>query len=226
MAELEPVAENIWAVSAPFDFLGAIHLGTRMTVVRLSDGSVLLHSPVPISDALAAEIAAIGPVRHIVCPNRFHHTYAGQALARFPGALLHGPRSLWKKRKDLTFAAELTETPHPDWAGDLELLTIKGCALDETVFYHPATRTLIASDLVENFHGSSHRPTDWYLKAQGLHGRIGWRRLMRFVYRDRKAARASLDRLLQWPFERVVVAHGDIIRQDAREAVRDGMAWV
>ena len=98
--------------------------------------------------------------------------------------------------------------------------------LDETVFYHPASRTLIACDLVENFHGSPHKPTDWYLKAQGLHGRIGWPRLMRWLYRDRKAARASLDRLLQWPFERVVVAHGDIIRQDAREAVRDGMAWV
>ncbi|AXQ31123.1 DUF4336 domain-containing protein [Solimonas sp. K1W22B-7] len=222
---VERVADSIWSVPAPFSLVG-MHIGTRMTVVRLSNGSLLLHSPVPMSETLMAEINALGPVRHIVCPNVFHHLYAAAAVAAFPDAILHGPPALRAKRKDLAFGAELSETPHPDWGGDFELLTIAGCWIRETVFYHPATRTLIACDLVENFHGSPHAPTRLYLKLQGLYGVVGFGRLLRFLYRDRRSARVSIDRLLQWPFERLVLAHGEVLTDDARESVRRGMAWL
>lgn len=225
MSALQPVTEGIWCVSSHQTFFG-IHVGTRMSVLRLRDGSLLLHSPVPIIPALRAEIDALGPVRHIVCPNPYHHLYAGEAVAAWPQALLHGPASLQRKRRDLRFGATLTETPHPDWAGELQLIHIDGCLLDETVFYHPATRTLIASDLVENFHHADHAPTRWYLKFGGIFGKPGWHRLMRVVYRDRKAARASIERILALPFERVVLAHGELLTQRAREQVREGLAWL
>lgn len=225
MGALQSVVDGIWCATSHQTFLG-IHVGTRMTVLRLGNGSLLLHSPVPITPALRAEVDALGVVRHIVCPNPYHHLYAGEALAAWPQALLHGPASLQRKRKDLRFGATLTEMPHPDWAGQLQLIHIDGCLLDETVFYHPESRTLIASDLVENFHHAEHLPTRWYLKLGGIFGKVGWHRLMRVVYRDRKAARASLERILALPFERVVLAHGDILERDAREQVRQGMSWL
>lgn len=40
---------------------------------------------------------------------------------------------------------------------------------------------------------------------------------------DRKAARASLQRILQWDFARVILAHGDLIESDARRIVEK--AW-
>ena len=46
-----------------------LRLGTRMTVVRLTNGGLLLHSPVLMSPALREELDAIGPVSHIVCPD-------------------------------------------------------------------------------------------------------------------------------------------------------------
>jgi hypothetical protein len=95
--------------------------------------------------------------------------------------MLHGPAALQCKRKDLRFDAALTNQPHPDWRDDLELLTIEGCMLGETVFYHPATRTLIACDLVENFHQSSHWLTRNYLRLGGILGRVSWHPLLRMA---------------------------------------------
>jgi hypothetical protein len=203
-----------------------LHVGTRMTVIRLSSGELLLHSPIPLSSELRTAIDALGQVAHIVCPNLFHHMYAAEAATAYPQAMLHGPANLQSKRRDLRFGAVLTDQPHSDWRGDLELLTIEGCVLGETVFYHPATRTLIACDLVENFHQSSHWLTRNYLRLGGVLGRVGWHPLLRVAYRDRKLARTCIDRLLAWPFERVVLAHGDLLTDNAHALVREGLAWL
>jgi len=225
MSQLENVAGNVWAVAAPHHFLG-LHVGTRMTVIRLSSGGVLLYSPVPLSAALIAEINALGPVQHIVCPNLFHHVYAGDALAIWPQALLHGPRKLQKKRRDLTFHAVLSDTPHESWQGDLLPVTIAGSLLNETVLYHVPSRTLVTSDLVENFKVHPHWLTRSYLKLNGMLGNITWPPVMRVVYLNRRAARASIDRILALPFDRVVIAHGDIIHGNAREVLKKGLEWL
>lgn len=179
-----------------------------------------------MSPALRAAIKAIGPVKHIVCPNLFHHMYAAQAVTAFPGAKLHGPAKLHKKRPDLRFDAVLSETASSDWQGDLVLVTIDGSLLNETVFYHHPTRTLIACDLVENFKTHPHWITRTYLKLNGVLGTISWPRLLRTVYFNRKLARASIDRILALPFERVVIAHGDVITDNAHEVVTNGLKWL
>lgn len=225
MPTLQPFAQNIWTALAPHSFIG-LHVGTRMAVIRLSSGKLLLHSPIPLSSELRAAIDALGPVAHIVCPNLFHHMYAAEAAAAYPQAMLHGPAALQRERKDLRFDGVLTDQPHPDWYDDLELLTIEGCILGETVFYHRATRTLIASDLVENFHQSPHWLTRNYLRLGGVLGRAGWHPLLRIAYRDRKRARACVDRVLAWPFERVVLAHGELLTENAHASVREGLAWL
>jgi hypothetical protein len=225
MPTLQPFAQNIWTALAPHAFMG-LHVGTRMTVIRLSSGKLLLHSPIPLKSELRAAIDALGPVAHIVCPNQFHHMYAAEAVMAYPQATLHGPAALQRKRKDLRFGAVLTDQPHPDWRDDLELLTIEGCMLGETIFYHRATRTLIACDLVENFHQSTHWLTRNYLRLGGVLGRVGWHPLLRIAYRDRKRARACVDRVLAWPFERVALAHGELLTENAHASVREGLAWL
>ncbi|MDF1628413.1 MAG: DUF4336 domain-containing protein [Alcanivoracaceae bacterium] len=225
MAELHPVAADLWVTTIPHRFIG-LHLGTRMTVIRLSSGELVLHSPVPVSEALRQEIEAIGPVRHIICPNLFHHMYAADTCAAFPEAQLHGPEKLQRKRKDLKFDAVLSDVPHPAWRGQLLPLTVEGSMLHETLFYHPASKTLISCDLVENFSHCEHAPTRWYLRAGGLLGKVGWHPLLRMVYLNRRRARQSIEQLFEWPFEKVIVAHGDVITENAREAVRGGLAWL
>jgi hypothetical protein len=222
---LQELAKNIWTASVHHSFIG-LHVGTRMTVIRLSSGKLLLHSPVALTEQLRSEIDSLGPVAHIVCPNLFHHMYASEAVATYPEALLHGPVALQRKRRDLRFGATLTDQPHPEWRNDLELLTIEGSMLGETVFYHPATRTLITCDLVENFRVSPHWLTRNCLRLGGVLGHVGWHPLLRLAYRDRKRARACVDRLLAWPFEQVVLAHGEPLTDDAHAQVRAGLAWL
>lgn len=222
---LAPWSRDVWTIAAPQTMLG-LHLGTRMTVVRLPGGGLLLHSPVPLSSSLRREIDALGEVTHLVAPNLYHHLHVGPWVEAYPNALLHAPRALAKKRADLRVHAELGAAPHPDWQGALVPLAIDGSMLAETVFVHPTSRTLISADLAENFATSDHFATRLYLKVGGVHGKVGWNRLLRFIYRDRAAARRSIDALLEHEFDRMVLAHGSPIEHAAKDAVRSTFAFL
>ena len=225
MQTLNVIADNLWTVRAPQSFLG-MHIGTQMTIVRLSSGGLLMHSPIKVSAELKAQIDALGEMRYIVCPNLFHHLYGGDAKALWPQALLYGPEKLQRKRKDLHFDDTLTEALPAAWQPDLVGITIGGSLLHETVLYHAPSKTLITVDLVENFSTHDHGPTRLYLKIGGLYGRASWHRFMRFVYVGRRRARTDVDRMLKLPFERVLVAHGDNIERDAQRVIRDGLSWI
>jgi hypothetical protein len=218
MPQLQAFAQDLWTVTAPLSMMG-LRLGTRMTVVRLEGGGVLLHSPVAIDDALAREIDAMGQVKHILAPNLFHHLHAGTASARWPEAKLYAPEGLEKKRPELRIDAKLSDEADLPFAGDLEPLTIRGSALGETVFLHKRTGTVVSADLTENFHNVDHLPTRLFLKLGGVYGKPGWNRLLRFMYRDKRAARDSIDRLLRWDFDRAVIAHGELLESGAKATV-------
>jgi hypothetical protein len=216
---LERLDNGLWVAAGPLSFVG-LRLGTRMTVVRLASGDLWVHSPIPPSSELRAAVDALGPVRHIVAPSLFHHLSAGHWQAIYPDAALYGPAALAKKRKDLKLTVSLEEAGGASWAAELQPLHVDGCLLDETVFVHRGARTLISADITENFTTSPHFFTRLYLKASGIHGKIGWSRLMRIVYRDRAAARRSIDSLLAHDFDRIVIAHGDVIPADGKAALR------
>jgi hypothetical protein len=216
---LERLDEGMWIAGAPLTYMG-LHLGTRMTVVRLANGDLWVHSPIALTDELGAAVDALGPVRHIVAPSLYHHLSAGEWHKRYANASFWGPAALAKKRKDLTLTAKLEEAATAPWAGELAPVHVDGCMLDETVFLHGATRTIVSADLTENFATSSHWFTRVYLKASGIHGKPGWGRFLRILYRDRAAARKSVDALLALDFDRIVIAHGDIIRSGGKEAIR------
>ena len=197
-----------------------------MTVVRLRDGTLLLHSPVPLNDDLARELKALGRVAYIVCPNRFHHVHAAPMIAAFPDAKVYAPAGLRNKRRDLRIDADLESVTEREWGGELIPVHIDGCMLDETVFVHPASRTVISADLTENFATSDHLYTRTYLKLAGLHGRVGWSRFFRPLYRDRRAALRSVDRLLEHDFDRLIIAHGSPLGRDAKAGIRQTFAWM
>ena len=95
--QLIPLTEDIWTVGASHSMFG-LHLGSRMTVVRLPSGGLWLHSPVAHSPELQTAIDGLGPVEHIVAPNYFHHMYVGPWARAYPDATLHSSPGLEKKR--------------------------------------------------------------------------------------------------------------------------------
>lgn len=222
---LVPFAGGVWTASAPHSFLG-VRLGARMTLVRLPDGGLLVHSPIALTAALRAAIERLGVVRHIVAPNLYHHVYAAEHQAAWPDAMLHAPAGLARKRPDLRIDATLGPRAHADWEGALEPLAIEGSMLDETVLVHRPSRTLVSCDLVEQFSSTDHLPSRMYFQAMGIWKKPGLARALRVVYRDRRAARRSFDALLEHDFERIVLSHGELIEANGREILRDVYAWL
>ena len=225
MSELVQHAEGLWSVPAPHRYFG-LYLGTRMTVVRLPGNNLWLHSVVAVDDILADEIQALGAVRHIVMPNLYHHVYVSDAIQRWPVARVYAPAAMRRKRPELRIDQDLSETPDPSWCGEITPLHINGSMLDETVFLHGPSRTLVCADLVENFDSSPHFATRLYLKAAGIEDRVAFSRFLRPVYRDRPAARKSLERVLRLDFDRIVLTHGRVLEHGGPSAVRDAYRWL
>lgn len=224
MPGLARVDDDVWVTARPQSFLG-LRVGTRMTVIRLPDGGLWVHSPVALDDGLRGALDDLGPVRYVVAPNRFHHLYVGDYAEAYPQAQLHGAPGLSRKRSDVPWSAELGERP-AGWADALEQVTFDGMSMKETVFFHAASATLVVTDLLENFESSDHWPTRAYLKMGGTHGKPGISRFLRVFFRDHAATRAHLDRVLAWPFERVVVCHGEVLERGGPEVLRDSFTWL
>ena len=222
---LNELADGVWVAWAPQSFYG-LQFGARMTVVRLGDGTLWVHSPIAIDDTLKAEVDALGQVAHIVAPSLFHHVHAGSAADRYPDAKLHLAPGLNKKRPDLKAGAVLSAESDPTWRGEVEALPIEGTMLGETAFIHHPSGTLVCSDLIENFETSDDLLTRMYLKLSGVHGKPGLSRALRLAFRDKKASRRSIDAILERPFTRVSVGHGDPLLEGGPEALRSSYTWL
>ncbi|UCH73288.1 MAG: DUF4336 domain-containing protein [Rhodospirillales bacterium] len=202
---------------------------TRMAVAKLSDGSAWLWSPVALTEALAAAVAAIGPPRHIVAPNKLHHLFLGAWAARWPEALFYAAPGLARKRPDLRFETELGDTPDPAWAADIDQVVFRGSfALEEVAFFHRASRTALICDLVQR-HPEAEM-TGWRGLLMRLDGLIGEKgstpREWRLSFLRRGPARAARDRVLGWQAERLLIAHGDCADSGATAILADALRWI
>jgi hypothetical protein len=223
---LRPLAPDLWVVERPQRFYG-LEVGSRMTVIRLRDGSLLLHSPVALDAALRRELDAIGRVRFAVAPNRVHHLNAGGVAEAYPEARLWVGPGLERKRPDLVFEAVLGDEAPAQWKGQVDQVFFRGRPYEnEVVFFHRTSRTLLLCDLAFNFGPSAAAPTRLLMRLLRSYGRFGPSTLDPLLIRDRRAARRSLERILEWDFDRAVVAHGDVLESGGREALRRGYSWL
>ncbi len=223
---LRQLAPDLWIVDRPQAFYG-LSVGARMTVIRLAGGRLLLHSPVVLDDALRAELDAVGQVAYAVAPNRVHHLHAGEVALVYPGARLWIGPGLETKRPDLRFEAILGDEAPREWRDDVGQVFFRGRPYEnEVVFFHRPSRTLVLCDLAFNFGPSAAPPTRVLMKLLRSYGRLGPSTLDPWLIRDRAAARASLERILAWDFDRVIVAHGDVQETGGHALIEQGYAWL
>lgn len=229
---LRQLAPALWVVEGQADaqipnFLRKYDFSTRMTVIGLADGGLFLHSPVRLSDGLRAELGQIGTVRAIVAPNKAHHLFVGDYVAAYPEARLYGAPGLPNKRKDLVFFGLLGDEPRPEWKGEIEQCVVRGAPmLNEVAFFHPSTRTLVLTDMVFNVPEGGVWGVPIVFKLMGAAGNFGPHRFIRWAIRDKAAARRSLGRITRWDFDRIIVAHGDIVETGGKEMLRDAFSFV
>jgi hypothetical protein len=223
---LAPLADGLWSAEHDLFMPGGLHFRGRMLVVRLADGGLLLHSPVPVDDALAAALAALGPVRVLVAPNNLHHLHLGPAQERYPSALTWAAPGLGAKRPELRIDHVLgTETP--PWAGELEPHFIAGIPwMDESVFFHRATGTLVVTDLFFHIHSAdlANLRSRFFFWVYGVANRPRQSPIVRLQTKDRAAAGQSAQALLGLPVQRLVPAHGRVVEERAAAVLREVLA--
>jgi hypothetical protein len=224
----ELVPGQVWLKEFPVRIAGG-RLLTRMTVLRSDDGGVFLHSPVPMDDATRAAVERLGPVRAIIAPSNCHHLFVGQAQQAFPSAPTYGVEGVEAKRRDLHFDALIGHDPPALWAGQMDQVVVGNRIMREVDFLHRASRTLVVTDLIENFRDGTpgtNRLLRGMIRLLGMWGSPNPAPELRWFTRDRKATREALEKILAWDFDRIVLAHGELILREPRAAVRKAWRWL
>lgn len=217
---------DLWIADSPLRFLG-LEMGARMTVVRLPNSKLLLHSPISATADLVREVKELGTVAYLVAPNRLHHLFVAGWQQACSDARTYVAPGLDTKRADLAITGVLGDEPEPEWQDSIDQVLLAGFPFaNEVVFFHRASATLIATDLACNICSSSPRSTRLAFRLSGTFGRLSPTLLERLLVRDRTAFRHSLERIFELPFGRVVVSHGDVKEEGGREELVRGYRWV
>lgn len=203
---------------------GLVPIPVRMTVIRLPDGALILHSPAPLSEALRAELDALGRVAFLIIPWA-HGAFAQQATQAYPDARLLAAPHASRQRQALPFHGSIADDVPGSWSGVVESHLVRGFRLHEVVLFHRPSRTLVITDLCFHIHRSHSRTARLFFRANGMWRRFGPSRLIRHLaVSDGAAFEHSLEQILRWDFERVVPGHGDVIERGGRAALRS--AWL
>lgn len=224
MTQLQSIAPDLWQVGNDVFMPGGVHFPGRMLVLRLADDALVLWSPVPVDDALAAALQALGTVRWIVAPCLFHHLFVAAASERWPDAAVLACPGMDEKRPDLRIDGVLPADAPAEWAGALDLVLVEGVPmLNEVVVRHRTSGSLIVTDLVFHLHEYRGWLTGLVLWLVGARRRLAQSRSVRLMTRDRAAAAASAERILALDFERLVMAHGRIVDTGGHAALAEAL---
>jgi hypothetical protein len=205
------VDDQIWTFERPVWFSG-VKQRVNTTVVRLVDGSLLLHSPAPPSEAVAEQMRELGPVRWLVVPNCFHHLGTPAAAAHFPDAQVVGPASALARNKALKLHVDIADPRFVEQVSEIEALPLQGVPfLDETVLYHRPTRTLLGADIVLCPNAKDHWTMRFAARLLGFYDQIRVPYDVKKKIPDKAAAARSLRAMLDRPALRLIVGHTDVI---------------
>ncbi|MBZ9672797.1 DUF4336 domain-containing protein [Mesorhizobium sp. ES1-3] len=231
---LKPAAADVWIVDGPEIEFGLgwlkVPFTTRMTVVRLRGGDLVLHSPVRHTAALQTAVEALGPIRYLIAPNSLHYWWLPDWKARLPGATVLAVPGLQKgAKRRVVVDMELTGHDTP-WPEEIDMLIVSGDVLTEAVFFHRASRTLILTDLIENFEPK--RIHGWFyrvlMKIGGVidpDGKAPFDMRLSF-FRHQKPLRSAVRRMINWQPERVIISHGRWYEADGVKELKRAFRWV
>jgi hypothetical protein len=200
-----------------------------MAVIRLTDGSLFIWSPIALTPGLKTEVEALGQVSHIVAPNTLHDLYLKVWQQAFPQARLHASPGLSDKRKDLDFDTDLGDEAKHAWAGQIDQVVMRGNLITtEVVFFHQASATVLFTDLIQNF------PPGWFTGWRAVVARLD--RMLgsqpqvpqkfRVAFVNKSAARAALRRIMAWPAGNVLMAHGTPVIGNGADFIRQAFGWL
>jgi hypothetical protein len=228
---LREIDRDIWVAEQPLRYFG-LSVGTRMTVIRLTNGELVIISPIRIDDATVEQLGELGTVGHIIAPNLYHYLFAADFQKLYPHALFWAAPGLDIKKPDLKIDRTIDVSSPSLWDGiehiffdGFRTLTLNGFdLLNECVFFHIASRTLILTDTAFHFDESFPIVTQFATRILGGYKSLSPSVLEKIATTDKEKVSKSVDRVLNWDFDRVIMAHGSIIDRDGKAMFAQGYA--
>jgi hypothetical protein len=230
----KPVASGVWIIdSGPHRMLG-MPMPVRMTVLRLSNGDLLLHSPTRFDENLRRQLSDLGRIRHLVAPNIAHWMFLKQWQDACPDTSTWASPGLRERsqvqKSGLRIDRELLQASPPEWADEIEQVVVPGGGgFTETAFFHRATRTLVLTDLVVNVEPQK---LPWWMRggarlvgATAPDGRAPIYLRMLVLMKRSEAAPAAA-RLIALNPARVIFTHGRWFDHDAAGQLTRSLGWL
>ena len=222
----EFVPDQIWIQTIPFRFLG-INIGARMSVIRLNYPKLFIHSPVELDRTLKSRLDQLGSVNYVVSPNHYHHLFLGDFYDEYPNAYFYASPGLVEKRKDIRFRFELKDHPEEEWKDHLDQMIFMGpSSMQDVVFFHRESRTLIVADLLMNFGEDSTLLTRLICRVFGIYKKVFSPLDFKLSKTEKVLARTSKERLLQWDFDKIILSHGQVIEHDGKRILQEAFLGV
>jgi hypothetical protein len=229
----KPLAPNIGIVDGPFEYLTIagiklpLPFTTRMTVVRLSNGDLFLHSPIKFDERLAVELQELGPLRHLVSPNQFHYAHIREWAKACPDTISWAfPRVRERARArhvDVRFTRDLEASPSEEWFRDIDQTLFPGGYFKEFIFFHKASRTLILTDTIINLElDMVTEPWRTAARLTGMYhpyGQIFFGMRLPLLL-QRRRAESAIGKIRSWRPQRIVLSHGRCLDAGADEVIR------
>lgn len=234
-AVLTPLVESVvWAAERPFIW-NDIDVGGKMAVVKLTDGSLWVHSPVDLDEPLKTQLATLGEVKHIVSPNYEHVKWAAQWKEAYPEATLYGSPGMMQKKPAIPWDVEVgagNRAPKA-WLGEIEVAffdcettpIVGGAFFNEVVFHHAPSGCLMVTDLFWNYPEGDAVPPGTRLWKLGM-DRVYLPFYGMFMVSSRDAFGEAADRVLGWDFHAVLPCHGSFFDEGAKDIMRKHLTQI
>lgn len=183
-----------------------MNLPVRSTFVKCSTGGVLIS---PGSSLDVVKLNGLNGVTDLVAPNLFHCAGIKRSLSVFPQATVWGPVGARTLKPDIPWSKELSLSAWP-YQDELSMVTLSGIpSLNEAIFYHRESRSLIITDLCFNLSNPSGIGAWFVLNLAGTYKKCAVSRLFLREVKDRISFKNSLEEVLTFDFDNVILAHGD-----------------
>jgi len=218
---LEELSNGIWTQVEPLSMMG-IQFGNRTTVIKLDDNNLLLHSPGRLTEKFKNNLDELGKVKYIVAPNYYHSLFFEKYVEAYSEVEIFMAPKLEKKRSDIPCSGVLGSIPLIHWSAELEQHLVEGLpAFNEVVFCHKPSKTLILTDLAVNMLNPKGIMTNIHFFVHGANRRFAFSRIVKMMIKDKNAFSKSLQLIMNWDFDRILVSHGEIIASDGKKTMEN-----
>lgn len=200
-------------------------LPVRSVVIKANKG-VILISPIKFTSDQLQQILELGEVTDIVSPSLIHSLFLHKAIKRFPNATVWAPPGMREKfpiekfpkmRIDKT----LTKNPWP-YEDQIQIQLIEGAPkATEVAFFCKELKTIIVSDLVFNLQHPHGLGANILSRFIGIYKKFAMSRLWNRFIKDKSAFKKSVEGILEWDFDQVIMAHGEVLTENGKHLFKE-----